>query len=87
VTGTVSRDYPLEEACQHANLVGLDLLTIAARDTSWDDTPSGWALVGSSGERPRHNPHADWVATVQSRLDASGIAVARHVAEVPRARP
>lgn len=40
-----------------------------ARDTTWDDTPLGWAIVGS-GLRPRHNPHADWVDTVQALLDA-----------------
>jgi ankyrin repeat protein len=45
---------------------GADLL---ARDTSWNDTPLGWAIVGS-GERPEHNPRADWVATVHALLDA-----------------
>ncbi|MGH2469850.1 MAG: hypothetical protein ACRDGF_07235, partial [Chloroflexota bacterium] len=31
--------------------------------------PLGWAMVGS-GERPRHNSGADWLATVQTLLDA-----------------
>lgn len=42
---------------------------LEARDTSWDDTPLGWALVGS-GERPAHNPQPDWLASVQTLLDA-----------------
>jgi len=40
-----------------------------ARDSSWDDNPLGWALVGS-GEHPTSNPNADWVAIVQALLDA-----------------
>jgi len=40
-----------------------------ARDSSWDDNPLGWALVGS-GEHPKGNPDADWVAVVQALLDA-----------------
>jgi hypothetical protein len=39
------------------------------RDASWNDTPLGWAIVGS-GQRPQHNPHTDWVATVEALLDA-----------------
>lgn len=40
-----------------------------ARDTQWDDTPLGWAMVGS-GERPRSSPAPDWVATVRALLAA-----------------
>ncbi|HZC73867.1 MAG TPA: ankyrin repeat domain-containing protein [Jatrophihabitans sp.] len=40
-----------------------------ARDTTWDSTPLVWAIVGS-GERPAHNPNADWVETAQTLLDA-----------------
>jgi ankyrin repeat protein len=40
-----------------------------ARDSTWDDNPLGWALVGS-GEHPKRNADADWVATVQALLDA-----------------
>jgi hypothetical protein len=32
-------------------------------------TSLGWALVGG-GQPPRGNPHPDWVATIQSLLDA-----------------
>jgi hypothetical protein len=42
---------------------------IEARDKSWNSTPLVWAMVGS-GEKPRHNPTADWVATVRTLLDA-----------------
>jgi ankyrin repeat protein len=42
---------------------------IDALDPNWDSTPLGWAIVGS-GERPRHDPSADWVATVRALLDA-----------------
>ena len=42
---------------------------VHARDSSWDDKPLGWALVGS-GEHPKRNPDADWVATVRALLDA-----------------
>ena len=40
---------------------------IEARDTSWNDTPLGWAAVGS-GERPRTNNAADWIETVRTLL-------------------
>jgi hypothetical protein len=40
-----------------------------ARDARWSSTPLGWAIVGS-GERPRHDPAADWLATVETLLDA-----------------
>ncbi|HEX6513478.1 MAG TPA: ankyrin repeat domain-containing protein [Chloroflexota bacterium] len=42
---------------------------IEARDTSWDDTPLGWAMVGS-GQRPRRSLAPDWVATVRVLLAA-----------------
>ena len=41
---------------------------IEARDTTWNDTPLGWALVGS-GERPRTNKAADWIETVRTLLE------------------
>jgi ankyrin repeat protein len=41
---------------------------IEARDTTWNDTPLGWAMVGS-GERPRTNKAADWTETVQTLLE------------------
>ena len=41
---------------------------IEARDTTWNDTPLGWAAVGS-GEQPRTNKAADWVETVRTLLD------------------
>jgi ankyrin repeat protein len=42
---------------------------IEARDTTWDSTPLVWAKVGS-GERPGHNPSADWTATVRTLIEA-----------------
>lgn len=42
---------------------------LAARDGSWDDTPLGWAVVGS-GFRPDDNPAADWPATVSLLIEA-----------------
>ena len=42
---------------------------IEARDTTWDDTPLGWAIVGS-GLRLGHDPQPDWPATVSALLDA-----------------
>jgi hypothetical protein len=42
---------------------------IEARDTTWDSTPLVWAKVGS-GERPGHNPSADWIATVRTLIEA-----------------
>jgi ankyrin repeat protein len=41
---------------------------IEARDTTWNSTPLDWASVGS-GERPRTNPAADWIATVRILLE------------------
>src|SRR5215831_18766972 len=40
---------------------------IEARDTTWNDTPLGWAAVGS-GERPRTNIAPNWLDTVQTLL-------------------
>jgi hypothetical protein len=42
---------------------------LEARDTTYDSPPVGWATVGS-GERPRHNPRPDWVATVRILIEA-----------------
>jgi ankyrin repeat protein len=42
---------------------------LEARDTTWDSTPLGWAIVGS-GERPASNSQPDWVATAAALLDA-----------------
>jgi ankyrin repeat protein len=42
---------------------------IEARDTTWNDTPLGWACVGS-GQRPRSSPAPDWVATVRTLIEA-----------------
>jgi ankyrin repeat protein len=42
---------------------------IEARDTSYDSTPVDWAAVGS-GFRPRSNPGPNWVATVQTLIEA-----------------
>jgi ankyrin repeat protein len=65
---------PLHAAAYNGSVETVRLLLdrggdLHARDARWDDTPLDWAIVGS-GERPRHNPHADWVATVQALLDA-----------------
>jgi ankyrin repeat protein len=42
---------------------------LAARDGAWDDTPLGWAVVGS-GFQPDGSPGADWPATVSLLIDA-----------------
>ena len=42
---------------------------IEARDTTWDSTPLGWAIVGS-GMRLGHAPDPDWPATVSVLFDA-----------------
>jgi ankyrin repeat protein len=65
---------PLHAAAYHGSAETARLLLdhgvdVQARDTSWNDTPLGWAIVGS-GERPRDNPRADRVATVHVLLDA-----------------
>jgi ankyrin repeat protein len=41
---------------------------IESRDTAWNDTPLGWAAVGS-GERPRTNKDANWIETVRTLLE------------------
>src|SRR5262249_7485416 len=38
-------------------------------DTSWDDTPLGWAIVGS-GFEPDTDPAAGWVGTVELLIQA-----------------
>jgi ankyrin repeat protein len=57
-----------------------------ARDSSWDDTPLGWALVGS-GERPSTNSDPDWVDSVQALLDAGasleGVTLSADAAKPP----
>ena len=42
---------------------------IEARDTTWHGTPLAWATVGSGLDLGR-NPNPDWVATVQTLIDA-----------------
>jgi len=42
---------------------------LEALDGEWNSTPLGWALVGS-GERPRSNPAADWLRTVEVLIEA-----------------
>ena len=42
---------------------------LEARDTTWDDTPLGWAIVGS-GMRLGHDPDPDWVAVVRTLIEA-----------------
>jgi ankyrin repeat protein len=42
---------------------------IEARDTAFDGTPLSWATVGS-GNPPRYGHDGDWVATIQTLLDA-----------------
>jgi len=42
---------------------------IESRDATWDSTPLDWAMVGS-GQRPRHNPSPDWIATVRTLIQA-----------------
>ena len=41
---------------------------IEARDTTWNSTPLGWAVVGS-GERPATAPEPDWPRTVRILLE------------------
>jgi hypothetical protein len=42
---------------------------IDARDSTWNDTPLGWAIVGS-GERPTTSPDPDWIVTVRTLIEA-----------------
>jgi ankyrin repeat protein len=64
----------LHAAAYHGSADAVRLLLargadLEARDTTYDSPPLDWAIVGS-GERPRHNPSSDWIATVQALLDA-----------------
>jgi ankyrin repeat protein len=47
---------------------------LEAWDATWNDTPLGWAIVGSGFDRSdpnsRHNPNADFVATVRELIEA-----------------
>ena len=60
-----------------AELVGLLIAAgadLETRDTTWNDTPLGWAIVGSgfgrSDPNSRHSPNADFVATVRTLVEA-----------------
>jgi ankyrin repeat protein len=64
---------PLHAAAYNGSLETARLLLdrgadIEARDTTWNDTPLGWAAVGS-GERPRTNTAANWLDTVKALLE------------------
>lgn len=41
---------------------------LEARDATWNDTPLGWAEVGS-GEQPTTAPDPDWLETVRILLE------------------
>jgi ankyrin repeat protein len=41
---------------------------IEANDTTWNDTPLGWAIVGS-GQQPRTNTSPDWAETVRTLIE------------------
>lgn len=47
---------------------------LEAKDATWDSTPLDWAIVGSGFGRgdpnSRHNPNADFVATVRTLIEA-----------------
>ena len=47
---------------------------LEARDATWNDTPLGWAIVGSgfgrSDPNSRHSSNADFVATVRTLVEA-----------------
>jgi len=47
---------------------------LEAQDATWNDTPLGWAIVGSGFDRSdpnsRHSPNADFVATVRILIEA-----------------
>jgi ankyrin repeat protein len=47
---------------------------LEARDATWNDTPLGWAIVGSGMGRgdanSRRSPHPDFVATVRTLIEA-----------------
>jgi ankyrin repeat protein len=64
---------PLHAAAYNGGTQAVRLLLdrgadIEARDTTWKDTPLGWAMVGS-GEKPRTNKTPNWVETVRSLLE------------------
>src|SRR5262249_39603028 len=64
---------PLHAAAYNGSTQTIRLLLdrgadIEARDTTWNDTPLGWAAVGS-GERPGTNTAANWLDTVQMLLE------------------
>jgi ankyrin repeat protein len=68
----------LHAAAYHGSADAVRLLLergadLEARDTTYDGTPLDWAAVGS-GQRPRTNPHPDWIATVQALLGAGASA-------------
>jgi ankyrin repeat protein len=46
---------------------------VEAHDGNWDSTPLVWATIGVS-DKPRANPHPDWLAVVQALLDAGASA-------------
>jgi ankyrin repeat protein len=81
----------LHAAAYHGSVEVVRLLVrrgadVDARDSSWDDTPLGWALVGS-GERPSTNSDPDWVDSVQALLDAGasleGVTLSADAAKPP----
>ena len=47
---------------------------LEAKDATWNSTPLDWAIVGSgfgrSDPNSRHNPNADFVATVRTLVEA-----------------
>ena len=59
---------------------------IEVRDTTWDATPLGWAIVGS-GERPKTNPDPDWIATAQTLIEAGASTVGVTLAPDDPSRP
>jgi ankyrin repeat protein len=63
---------PLHAAAYAGSADAAELLlsrgaNLEALDTTWNDTPVSWALVGS-GEVPDSNPAADWLRTVDVLL-------------------
>jgi hypothetical protein len=65
-------DTPLHAAAYSGSANTVKLLLqrgadLEARDTTWNDTPLGWASVGS-GYPPDDDP-ADWIETVRTLLD------------------
>ena len=63
---------PLHAAAYAGSADAAELLlsrgaNLEALDTTWNDTPLSWAMVGS-GEAPDSNPAADWLRTVDVLL-------------------